>query len=101
LPDQRGASFFRQDKLRLDERRFRSPFSSTDRNGAALLALNDELAAEQADAVGRTGRKGEAALAALATARAEASNLRASWTSQTRPPNWAGLSYPVGNLRLS
>lgn len=67
----KGSALFPQDKLRLDERRFRSPFSSTDRNGAALLALNDELAAKQADAVGRTGRKGEAALAALATARAE------------------------------
>ncbi|MBW8319162.1 MAG: hypothetical protein K0M49_01625 [Arenimonas sp.] len=50
---------------------FRPPSSFSPTNGTGLLALDYELAAEKADALGRAGRKVEAALAALAKARAE------------------------------
>lgn len=50
---------------------FRPPSSFSPANGTALLALDYELAAEKADALGRAGRKVEAALAALAQARAD------------------------------
>ena len=50
---------------------FRPPSSFSPSNGTGLLALDYELAAEKADALGRAGRKVEAALAALARARAE------------------------------
>lgn len=49
----------------------RPPSSFSTSNGTGLLALDYELAAEKADALGRAGRKVEAALAALAQARAE------------------------------
>lgn len=49
---------------------FRPPSSFTSANGTALLALGYELAAEKADALGRAGWRVEAALAALAMARA-------------------------------
>lgn len=50
---------------------FRPPSSFTSSSNTALLALDYELAAEKADALGRAGRKVEAALAALAKAKAE------------------------------
>lgn len=50
---------------------FRPPSSFTSSSNTALLALDYELAAEKADTLGRAGRKVEAALAALAKAKAE------------------------------
>lgn len=48
---------------------FRPPSSFTSSSSTALLALDYELAAERADALGRAGRKVEAGLAALAKAK--------------------------------
>lgn len=50
---------------------FRPPSTFSASKGTGLLALDYELAAEKADALGRAGRKVEASLAALAQARAE------------------------------
>ena len=56
---------------RPDPMNFRPPSSSTPSKGTALLALDYELATEKADALGRAGRRVEAALAALAAAKEE------------------------------
>lgn len=57
---------------RPDPMSFRPPSSFTASKGTALLALDYELATEKADALGRAGRRVEAALAALAEAKEEA-----------------------------
>ncbi|MBV2186552.1 MAG: hypothetical protein KUL88_18680 [Rhizobium sp.] len=53
---------------------FRPPSSFTASRGTTLLALDYELAAEKADALGRAGRRVEAALKALAKAKEEAAD---------------------------
>ncbi|MFN7009477.1 MAG: DUF6665 family protein [Allorhizobium sp.] len=49
---------------------FRPPASLAPTTGTTLLALDYELAAEKADALGRAGRKAEMALAELSRAKA-------------------------------
>lgn len=70
---------------------FRPPSSFTPSDGTTLLALDYELAAEKADALGRAGRKVEAAHAALEKAKAEgaAATLCAELTDEAADLVWA------------
>ena len=67
----RTLHLFVRTQSRPDDMSFRPPSSFSPANAITLLALDYELAAEKADALGRAGRKVEAALAALAKARAD------------------------------
>ena len=58
------------DSFRSNDMSFRPPASYASTTGPTLLALDYELAAEKADALGRAGRKAEMALAELSRAKA-------------------------------
>ena len=58
------------DSFRSKDMSFRPPASFASTSGPTLLALDYELAAEKADALGRAGRKAEMALAELSRAKA-------------------------------